>query len=251
MIDNRLVIIPIVILAGLGLILVANIYSAPAPGGTGALQKTAVSLQDTPTIAINQSIALPEPDHSTAKTLDDVLLNRRSGRQYQNSALTLPQVSKILWAGQGITNKTTGKRTAPSAMATYPLTLYLAAHNITGLPQGVYAYQPAGHSLVMYEDGAGMSALLQAEGQNSALTAPATIFIVANYTPFAQFGNDMALQSTSIEAGHVAQNVLLMATELNLGGVPMTGYNATSVENALSLDKNHHAIYTIAFGVSQ
>jgi SagB-type dehydrogenase family enzyme len=136
-------------------------------------------------------------------------------------------------------------------MATYPLTLYLAAQNITGLPQGVYAYQPAGHLLVMCEDGTGMSALLQAQGQTSALTAPATIFIVANYTPFAQSGDDMAIRSTSIEAGHVAQNVLLMATELDLGGVPMTGFNATKVENALALDKNHHAIYTVAFGTAQ
>ncbi|MDD1701760.1 MAG: SagB/ThcOx family dehydrogenase [Methanoregula sp.] len=251
MIDKRLAIIPIVILAGLGLILVANIYSAPAPGGTGTLQKTAAALQDTPAIAINQSIALPAPDHTAAKTLDTVLENRRSVRQYGNSALTLQQVSKILWAGQGITNVTSGKRTAPSAMATYPLTLYLAAQNVSGLPQGVYAYQPGDHSLVMYENAPGMSALLQAQGQKSALTAPATIVIVANYTPFEKFGSDMAIQSTSLEAGHVAQNILLMATELDLSGVPMTGFNATAVESTLGLDKNHHAIYTIAFGIPE
>jgi SagB-type dehydrogenase family enzyme len=96
-----------------------------------------------------------------------------------------------------------------------------------------------------------MSQLLQAQGEQAALTAPATIFIVANYTPFAQSGDDMTIRSTGIEAGHVAQNVLLMATELDLGGVPMTGFNATKVENALALDKNHHAIYTVAFGTAQ
>jgi nitroreductase len=103
----------------------------------------------------------------------------------------------------------------------------------------------------MYEDGKGMSALLQVQGQTSALTAPATLFIVENYTPFAQSGDDLAIRSTGIEAGHVAQNVLLMATELDLSGVPMTGFNVTNVEHALALDKNHHAIYTVAFGTAQ
>jgi hypothetical protein len=42
-----------------------------------------------------------------------------------------------------------------------------------------------------------------------------------------------------------------MATELDFSGIPMTGFNVTNVENALALDKNHHAIYTVAFGTAQ
>jgi len=255
MIDKRIAIIPIVIIAGLGIILVANVFLETVATGIVSTRPTVTTtgtaVPVTPAVLANGNVALPAPDHKTAKTLDAVLENRRSVRQYKDAALTIPQVSKILWAGQGITNTTSGKRTAPSAMATYPLTLYLAAQNITGLTQGVYAYEPTGHSLVMYKDKTGMAQLLQAQGQPSALTAPATIFIVANYSPFEKFGNEVALESTSFESGHVAQNILLMATELDLSGVPMTGYNATTVENALALDKNHHAIYTVAIGVAQ
>lgn len=255
MIDKRLAIIPIVIIAGLGIILVANVFLESVASGIVSFKSpvptTGTPVSETTAIMVNGKISLPQPDHTSAKTLDAVLENRRSVRQYKDVALTLPQLSKVLWAGQGITNTASGKRTAPSAMATYPLTLYLAAQNISGLQKGVYIYEPAGHSLVLYENETGMAGLLQAQGQEAALTAPATLVVVANYTPFEKFGTEMAIQSTSIEAGHVAQNILLMATELDLSGVPMTGFNATNVENALNLDTDHHAIYTVAIGVAQ
>ncbi|MFX0072982.1 MAG: nitroreductase family protein, partial [Candidatus Hermodarchaeota archaeon] len=45
---------------------------------------------------------------------------RRSIRDYSGEALTLQEISQLLWAAQGITDPN-GWRTAPSAGGLYPL----------------------------------------------------------------------------------------------------------------------------------
>ncbi|MFA5331484.1 MAG: nitroreductase family protein [Methanoregula sp.] len=68
-----------------------------------------------PAYPLNQTIPSPQPDFSAGKTLDPVLENQRSVREYKDTPLPLARVSQILWAGQGIPDPATGKRTAPSA----------------------------------------------------------------------------------------------------------------------------------------
>lgn len=63
---------------------------------------------------------------------------RRSVREYTGAALTLEEVSQLVWAAQGITAREFGGRTAPSAGATFPLELYLTVKNVDGIAPGVY-----------------------------------------------------------------------------------------------------------------
>ena len=59
------------------------------------------------------------------------LHRRRSVREFKREALTLAEVSQLLWATQGITDPER-KRTAPSAGALYPLEVLL----VVGTPVG-------------------------------------------------------------------------------------------------------------------
>ena len=61
-------------------------------------------------------------------------------REYAPGALTLAEVSQLMWVAQGITSPD-GKRATPSARAVYPLQVRLAADDITGLPAGIYRYE--------------------------------------------------------------------------------------------------------------
>ena len=67
------------------------------------------------------TITLPPPDLVGTMTLEQALAQRRSVRQYADASVTLPQLSQLLWAAQGITEPSRGLRTAPSAMATEAL----------------------------------------------------------------------------------------------------------------------------------
>ncbi|MDH3681755.1 MAG: nitroreductase family protein, partial [Acidimicrobiia bacterium] len=82
-------------------------------------------------------VQLVPPRHQSDVSVEEALLNRRSVREYTGAALTLAEVSQLLWAAQGTTNDQ-GFRTAPSAGALYPLEVYVVVGDVTGLAPGVY-----------------------------------------------------------------------------------------------------------------
>ena len=164
-------------------------------------------------------IKLPAPDHSLSVSLDDALSDRRSVREYLNEPVSVQELSNLLWAAQGITDPETGKRTAPSGQRIYPVTLHVAVTNGTGISSGVYVYNATEHQLIKEMDAAGEQSLITALGQKSVASAPACIVMSGNYSPYQKFGTEMANQSMYLETGHIAQNILLELTSLQLSGV--------------------------------
>lgn len=81
-------------------------------------------------------------------------------------------------------------------------------------------------------------------------SAAACIIMSGNYSPYQKFGTDMANQSMYLEAGHIAQNILLELTSMELSGVPFAGFNSEKVGSVLTLDSDHPVLYGIAFGKS-
>lgn len=68
-------------------------------------------------------IVLPELRNSSGISLEEARLEKRSVRNYKDEVLTLAEISQLLSA-QGITHPG-GYRTAPSAVALYPLSMWL------------------------------------------------------------------------------------------------------------------------------
>jgi len=192
-------------------------------------------------------IALPAPDHKSGSTLDYAMEHRRSSRSYLNESISPETLSLILWSAQGITDPASGKRTAPSAMHTYPITLYMAVNNVTGVSPGMYTYDPVTHSISRYLDAAGKDAVLEAMGQRQVFSAPVTIILSGNSTVFTEKGqsSETALRHICLEAGHIVQNILLMETSREMAGVPFTGFNSTAVDEQLGLTGGHHVVYAV------
>jgi len=69
-------------------------------------------------------IILPEPNLDNDFSLVEALGKRRSVRNFSGRELGLDQISQILWAAQGITQKATGYRTTPSTGEHYILWRY-------------------------------------------------------------------------------------------------------------------------------
>ncbi len=95
-----------------------------------------------------ETIALPKPRQTSPVSVEEALAKRRSTRSYARGPLTLEEIGQLLWAAQGITDRSRGLRTAPSAGALYPLELYIVAGEVKGLAKGVYKYRPRRHDLV-------------------------------------------------------------------------------------------------------
>jgi SagB-type dehydrogenase family enzyme len=192
-------------------------------------------------------IALPAPDLTHTATVEQAMQNRRSIRNFTSDPFTLQQVSNLLWAAQGITDEATGHRTAPSAMAKYPLTVYMFAGNVQDLPAGVYKYIPQGHKIKLVVDG-DQRENVGAQPQMS--TAPASFAFIADYTAMGDRAKDRSHTWADIEVGHSAQNVLLEEVALGLAGVGMGGFDEPKMRTTLKLSDNLTPVYIVSAGKS-
>ena len=177
-------------------------------------------------------------------SLEEALATRRSIRSYTVAPLSLRDVSQLLWAAQGVTGAG-GKRTAPSAHASYPLTLYLIASNIEGLKAGAYRYAPESHAIERVADGDLRAQLTSA--QQSVREAPATVVVAVDYAKLSRFG-ERARSFADFEVGHAAENLLLEAAALHLGAVPVGGFEPADISKLLRLPASLTAAYLLPVG---
>ena len=198
--------------------------------------------------ADDHMIVLPAPDTRGAEAFETTLSKRRSIRRYKDSALTLPEVSQLLWAAQGVTSKR-GFRTAPSAGALYPLELYVAVGQVQGLEAGLFHYLPQKHAVVLVEKGDPRAALARAAlGQQPVRRAPAVFIFVAvparTAVKYGQRGMRYVLQ----EVGHAAQNLSLQAVALELGSVIIGAFSDEDVARILKLKDDEVPLCLVPVG---
>ncbi len=194
---------------------------------------------------VTQTIKLPKPNLKSNFSLEQALAERRSTRNYTDDPLTLAEVSQLLWAAQGVTDSKTGHRTAPSAMAKYPLELYVAAAQVKGLPAGLYHYQPTEHQLVLVKSGDVRTDL---STQPSVTTAPAVFLFTGDYERIGTRFGDRSKIFMYLETGHAAQNLCLQATALHLGTVTVGGFDPVILKKSLSLPDKEEALYLLPVG---
>ena len=193
-------------------------------------------------------VALPEVRLTGNVSLEETLLNRRSVRQYTGEALTLEEVSQLLWSAQGITAEW-GGRTAPSAGALYPLEVYLIAGNVESLTPGIYKYINDGHELVKVRDEDVREELANAAlGQTPVRDGAIDIVISAIYERTMKKYGDRGVRYVHMEAGHAAQNIYLQATALDLGAVTIGAFADELVKKLLSMPEEEAPLYIIPVG---
>jgi SagB-type dehydrogenase family enzyme len=201
--------------------------------------------------AVIGRIALSDPLYDSETSVERALLQRRSVRDYSSEALTLAEVSQLLWAAQGITNAR-GNRTAPSAGGIYPLEVFLVAGEVSGLEAGVYSYEPEGHELQFLLAGDHRSQLSDAALDQTAVgDAPAVIVITGVFERTTAKYGDRGRQYVHIEAGSASENVYLQALSLDLGTVFIGAFQDDEVSKVLQLSANEHPLGLIPVGRKQ
>ncbi len=180
---------------------------------------------------------LPSPPTEGASvSLDQVLRDRRSVRDFADRPLETSQTSSLLWAAQGITGSAEHYRTVPSAGALHPLELYLVAGMVEGLDPGVYHYRIADGALDLIVAGDKRADLCQAAlRQDSICSAPASVVIAADYQRTTRKYRQRGQRYVHIEVGHVAQNIYLQATALGLGTVSIGAFDDDAVQGILGI----------------
>ena len=187
-------------------------------------------------------LELPAPDRIGDRTLEQVLVERRSQRAFADTEVSLATIGQLFWAGQGISDDA-GRRTAPSAGGLYPLELYAltATH--------LLHYLPDGHRVEQRSNGSALVDLSAAAFRQEWVSSAPVVLVVAGVVSRTEAEYGAAADDlVNLEAGHATQNVLLQATALGLAATPVGGFDPDAARELLALPPDHEILYLVPVG---
>ncbi len=198
--------------------------------------------------AFSKTTKLPEPRFDSAVSIETALFKRRSVRRFAKQAVTVAEISQLLWSAQGVTSQK-GYRTAPSAGALYPIELYVLAGEVGDLDTGIYKYDPRQHQILNTAKGDKRPELCKAAlGQSSVKNAPAVLVFCAVYERVTFRYGDRGIQYVHMEVGHAIQNVCLQAISLGLGSVIIGAFHDVEVRHILNLESTERPLLILPVG---
>lgn len=200
-------------------------------------------------------VSLPEPVRTGGRYIWDILSSRRSVRDYTSEALSMNELSQLLWSVQGITAYA-GRyalRTAPSAGALYPIETYVLINRVAGIEAGLYHYDVRYHRLEVIKKGdLGADIARAALGQDMLRTAALVFIWTAVFARSVWKYRERAYRYIYMDAGHIGQNAYLSAEALGLGCCTVGAFLDDQVNSVIGVDgKDESAIYLCAIGKKQ
>lgn len=200
-----------------------------------------------------EPVELP-PASLPRAALADAMLARRTATSFGSGPVTLEPLSSLLAAGYGTTNRPSAVgerrfRTVPSAGALYPLELYVHARAIVGLDPGLYHFQATRHRLQRLRAAADDQLVATFVQPDLIGAAAAVVLITAVFARGTFKYGERGYRFALIEAGHVAQNINLVAAALGLGSTNVGGFFDRELEGLLGIDGvGHSLLYAVALG---
>lgn len=200
-------------------------------------------------------IELPPVKSNLSVKFTDVLLARRTQRDFDGRPITLEEVATLLGLTWGVskwvhspTFGRIGLKTSPSSGARHPIEVYIAVHNVRGLRQGVYHYSPDRHQLHVLRLGPVKNhAEAFCAGQWWTKYAGALFIMTAVFERMMWlYGFSRGLRNIYLEAGHLCQTFCLTATALNLGPFCTAALADSMIERELGLDGIHESVLYLA-----
>jgi SagB-type dehydrogenase family enzyme len=205
--------------------------------------------------AVAEPVALPEAADDGG--LLGLIRRRSSCRRYAAERMPLNQLAELIAGAYAPTRVIVlpggvemDVRAVPSGGGTYPLELYPLLQEVEGLRDGLYHYNILEHSLEPLRIGidrdiVGRVLLAQPFLENANLV----LFIAAVFDRTLPKYGARGYRYVLLEAGHVAQNVCLLATERGLGSLCVGGFLDARANTFLALDSGAEGVvYCVGVG---
>lgn len=203
------------------------------------------ALQDSPELRVISSrgaksydnlprVDLGAPERPSA-SLESALLGRRSADVFTGS-VTASQLSGLLRYGAGMTDVNSNcsyLRTTPSAGALHPLDLFVYARHVEGLESGVYYYLPQENKVVQICGLLGDSVadcFFNAAGSSDSAVL---LFITSSFWRSRFKYGHRGMRFCLMESGHMAQNMLLLASAYELSARVFGGFIDHDLNNLI------------------
>lgn len=187
----------------------------------------------------NPKIELTTPQYMKTETFNYAIQKRKSIREFSEKPISQEQLSYLLWASTGIQRKECGYefRTAPSAGALYPIETYVIINKVDAFPQGVYHYNIQNHTLETLKTGDFRTNISNAAlGQHMCSHAAVVFIWTAIFNRSKCKYGERAYRYIYLDAGHIAENLALSATSIQLGTCQIAALYDDEVNQIIDVD---------------
>ena len=197
-----------------------------------------------------QEIALPEP-RNLEVSLADVLQRRKSySGGKSDGALTLEEWGTLFGLALGKHEKSL-RRHYPSGGTLYPIETYI----VTRLQNDTFTlfhYNPSLHAFeVLWDLDPAFDIKQLVRKPDDLLFSSLIIFTSCWRRSSAKYG-DFTYTPALLEAGHMSENVLLVATALGLPSRPMAAFDDEKIIEILDLDPDYeHPVHTVVISTRE
>lgn len=183
-------------------------------------------------------------------SLAQTLVTRSTSRSFSGQAISIEQVSTLLYLTLGYLNERScvqmaghcealnARRSSPSGGGLNACEGYLYVRNVTGLEAGIYAYHPDEHALSLIQPlpNSPLGQLLC--GQHFINPLPFGVFITSRFDKlWWKYEHSRAYRMAFVETGHVSQAFLMVATALGLKTWLTGALTDSDVERLLGLEE--------------
>lgn len=202
-------------------------------------------------------IELITPQDFQCGTMDllTILKKRRSRRVFSKEALTLEELSYLLWSAQGVKkivkNGYATLRTTPSAGARHPFETYIIVFNVLELEKGLYRYLPLEHKMVFEKSIDNLEYKLnKATFDQNFVSRGAATFVFTAIPYRSEWRYDTAAHKCiALDAGHLCENLYLAAESIDCGTCAIAAYDQELMDELLGVDgEEEFTIYLAPIG---
>ena len=186
---------------------------------------------------------LPDPLKVKVNKVDlsDVINNRVSVRAYSDEALTLDELSYVLWSTQGVKEVTTRPatlRTVPSAGARHCFETYVLVNRVDGLKPGLYRFLAINHKLqeVDLSEDIAEKVTQGCFNQRFVLNSAITLVLTVDRYRMMWRYTERGYRYMHLDAGHVMQNLYLCAEAIDSGVCAIAAFYDDQINETLGLD---------------
>ncbi len=183
---------------------------------------------------------LPEPKIDQSKSLVLALKDRKSTREFGSGTLSQQQLSNLLWAAWGINRPDSGKRTAPSALNSQEIDVYVST------AEGAYRYDAKANVLVPVAAGD----IRDLTGtQPYVKDAAVNLVYVADFSKMGGREEGSKIVTSAANTGFIAQNVYLYCAAEGLAAVFRAGIDKDKLSQAMKLRPEQKITFAQSVGL--
>ncbi len=200
-------------------------------------------------------VTLPRPGEWSIPpvSVEEAIGNRVSRRNYTDEALSLEEISFLLWSTQGVREiAPSGRvfRIVPSAGCRHAFETYLAVLNVEGLDGGIYRYLPTTHQLVFEFSVDNLPARLTEAALGQRFCGSAAAVFIWSAIPYRmEWRYGLATHThkvIALDAGHVCQNLYLACESISAGTCAVAAYDQATIDNLIQVDGDDEFVVYLA-----